>query len=173
MFLDANRVRPLFAAVLLWNATLANAAPAAAPILIEADRAELDQNQLQSTYTGNVRITQGTTVFTGERVTVLHDPDGVPRRVDIAGTPARFSQPAEAKTPAIDARAERMRYDAESGQLELNGSAWIRQNRDEVSGERLIYDRVNQRILATGEAGGTDRVRITIQPRTSQDDATP
>lgn len=173
MFLDANRVRTLLTVMLLWNAPSANAAPAAAPILIEADRAELDQSQRQSTYIGNVRITQGRTVFTGERVTVLHDPDGVPRRVEVVGTPARFSQPAEAKTPAIDARAQRMRYDAGSGQLELNGSAWIRQNRDEVSGERLIYDRVNQRILATGEAGGTDRVRITIQPHSSRGDATP
>ncbi|HET7687724.1 MAG TPA: lipopolysaccharide transport periplasmic protein LptA [Candidatus Macondimonas sp.] len=152
---------------------LAAAPPVDLPIQIEADRAELDQAQRQSIFIGNVRITQGAAVFTGERVTLSHMARGVPQHIEITGSPAHFSQPADAGNPAIEAKARTMRYQSESGQLELSGEAWIRQGSDEVSGNRLVYDRRNQRILATSEEGGADRVRITIQPRSGSGPATP
>jgi lipopolysaccharide transport protein LptA len=55
----------------------------------------------------------------------------------------------------------------------LSGEAWIRQGSDEVSGNRLVYDRRNQRILATSADGGEDRVRITIQPRSGSGPTAP
>jgi lipopolysaccharide transport protein LptA len=73
----------------------------------------------------------------------------------------------------MEAKAQTMRYQSESGQLELSGEAWIRQGSDEVSGNRLVYDRRNQRILATSADGGEDRVRITIQPRSGSGPTAP
>ena len=51
------------------------------------------------------------------------------------------------------------------------GNAWVRQGTDEVTSERLVYDRRNQRILASGDGGSSGRVRITIQPRSSSEGA--
>jgi lipopolysaccharide export system protein LptA len=158
-------------AVSSWSGFARAAAPEA-PIQIEADRAELDQNQLLSTYIGKVRIIQGPTEFRGEKVTVTHAKDGLPRQIEVVGDPARFSQPASGDAPAMEAKANRMRYDASSGQMELLGNAWVRQGTDEVTSERLVYDRRNQRILASGESAGGERVRMTIQPRAS-DEAAP
>lgn len=174
----ANNARFILAALLLglnglMASPLAAAPPVDLPIQIEADRAELDQAQRQSIFIGNVRITQGAAVFTGERVTLSHMARGAPQHIEITGSPAHFSQPADAGNPAIEAKARTMRYQSESGQLELSGEAWIRQGSDEVSGNRLVYDRRNQRILATSEEGGADRVRITIQPRSGSGPATP
>jgi lipopolysaccharide export system protein LptA len=58
--------------------------------------------------------------------------------------------------------------------MELLGNAWVRQGTDEVTSERLVYDRRNQRILASGasgDGGSGGRVRITIQPRSSSEGA--
>lgn len=168
MHLDIVRRSALMVvlAVSSWSG-LIRAAPPEGPIQIEADRAELDQNQLQSTYLGKVRIIQGSTEFRGDTVTVTHAKDGQPRQIEVVGDPAHFNQPATADAPAMEARAKRMRYDAPSGQLELLGGAWVRQGTDEVSSEHLVYDRRSQRILAGGESARGDRVRITIQPRSS------
>ena len=103
---------------------------------------------------------------------MTHAKDGLPRQIEVTGDPARFSQPASGDAPAMEAKANRMRYDASSGQMELLGNAWVRQGTDEVASERLMYDRRNQRILASGESASGDRVRITIQPRAS-DEAAP
>lgn len=178
MFHKADNARSILAALLLglsglMASPLAAAPPVDLPIQIEADRAELDQAQRQSIFVGNVRITQGAAVFTGERVTLSHMARGAPQHIEITGSPAHFSQPADASNPAMEAKAQTMRYQSESGQLELSGEAWIRQGSDEVSGNRLVYDRRNQRILATSEEGGEDRVRITIQPRSSSGPAAP
>lgn len=172
MHLDIVRSGTLAIALAMssWSLSARAAAPEA-PIQIEADRAELDQNQLLSTYMGRVRITQGPTEFRGEKVTVTHAKDGLPRQIEVVGDPARFNQPASGDAPAMEAKANRMRYDAASGQMELLGGAWVRQGTDEVTGERLVYDRRNQRILASGESAGGDRVRITIQPRAPDEPA--
>lgn len=169
MFGDTVTVRA-FLGICLWSLCSFMASSLAAPSLdlpiqIEADRAELDQEQRQSVFVGNVRITQGAALFTGERVTLIHMASGTPQEIEIIGRPAYFNQPEDAQYSAIEAKAATMRYRAESGQLELSGEAWIRQGSDEVTGNRLIYDRRNQRILATGGEDGADRVRIMIQPR--------
>ncbi len=178
MFRKAGNTPSIRAAFLLglsglMTSPLAAAPPVDLPIQIEADRAELDQGQRQSIFVGNVRITQGAAVFTGERVTLSHMARGAPQHIEITGSPAHFSQPAGAGNPAMEAKAQTMRYQSESGQLELSGEAWIRQGTDEVSGNRLVYDRRNQRILATSEEGGADRVRITIQPRSGSGPTAP
>lgn len=177
MHLDIVRSSALAIALAVssWSGC-ARAATPGGPIQIEADRAEIDQNQLLSTYTGKVRIIQGPTEFSGEKVMVTHEKDGLPRQIEVTGDPARFSQPATGDAPAMEAKASRMRYDAASGQMELLGSAWVRQGTDEVTSERLVYDRRNQRILASGDGGSGDggsggRVRITIQPRSSSEGA--
>lgn len=179
MFRDTGVVRSILGAFLLGLGSFSfMAAPLAAspvdlPVQIEADRAELDQGQRQSIFVGNVRITQGAAVFTGERVTLNHMARGAPQQIEVTGTPAHFSQPADPKYPAMEAKAITMRYQSESGELELSGEAWIRQGSDEVTGNRLVYDRRNQRILATSKEGSGDRVRITIQPRSGSGPATP
>ena len=152
---------------------LAAAPPVEAPILIEADRAELDQGQRQSVYVGNVRVTQGAAVFTGDRVVLNHTASGKPQQVEVTGNPAHFSQPADPAHPAMEAKALTMRYQSELDRLELTDEAWVRQGSDEVSGKHLIYDRRNQRILANSEEGGEGRVHITIQPHSSSESTAP
>jgi lipopolysaccharide transport protein LptA len=115
MFRKADNARSILAAFLLglnglMAAPLVAAPPVALPIQIEADRAELDQGQRQSIFIGNVRITQGAAVFTGERVTLIHMAHGAPQHIEITGSPAHFSQPADAGNPAMEAKAQTMRY---------------------------------------------------------------
>jgi lipopolysaccharide export system protein LptA len=174
---NSSRKKPLLAALILsvgsLAAPLAAAPPGDAPILIEADRAELDQGQRQSVYVGNVRVTQGAAVFTGDRVVLNHTAHGKPQQVEVTGNPAHFSQPADPTHPAMEAKALTMQYQSELDRLELTGEAWVRQGSDEVSGKHLIYDRRNQRILANSEEGGEGRVHITIQPHSSSESSTP
>ena len=167
MYVNPRRCLPLALIFSLSSRVLplAAAPPAQAPILIEADRAELDQGQRESVYVGNVKVTQGAAVFTGDRVVLHHDAHGKPLQIDVTGTPAHFSQPADADHPAMEAKALTMHYQADLDRLELDDAAWARQGTDEVSGKHLVYDRRNQRVTAASQEGSGERVHITIQPR--------
>ncbi|HBB78519.1 MAG TPA: lipopolysaccharide transport periplasmic protein LptA, partial [Pseudomonas sp.] len=46
------------------------------PIRIQADTAELDDNQGVAVYRGDVVITQGTMIITGDTVTITQDANG-------------------------------------------------------------------------------------------------
>ncbi|MCA1804165.1 MAG: hypothetical protein LC646_02110 [Xanthomonadaceae bacterium] len=57
------------------------------PMYIESDQAELDDQKGISIYIGNVRVTQGTLVLTGEHMTVYQDGANLDR-VILLGKPA-------------------------------------------------------------------------------------
>ena len=79
------------------------------PMLIEADRAELNDAEGISIYQGNVKVTQGTLVLTGDTMTVHQKGDDIDK-VIMDGNPATYKQRPDNKDQDVRAKAQRMEY---------------------------------------------------------------
>jgi lipopolysaccharide export system protein LptA len=142
------------------------------PMMIEADRVELDDAKGISIYTGNVKVTQGTLVLTGERM-VVHNKGGDIEKVLMDGNPATYKQRPDGKEHDVHARSKRMEYYTDPEHIILLGQAEVNQAGDVLRSERIVYDVVKDQVNA-GTDQPNDRVIITIQPKPKKDDkATP
>ena len=135
--------------------------------VISADQAEsrdLDFSRGSWTFTGNVRISSPMGDIESERAMVSFTNHRL-ARATADGSPARFSRtmpPPEARI--VRGTADQIVYDLAAGELELAGQASLRDGVREVSGGRLVYRIAEDRLIASAEEDGTDRVRIVITP---------
>jgi lipopolysaccharide export system protein LptA len=133
------------------------------PMLIEADSAELDDKKGISIYKGNVKVTQGTLVLTGEIMTVHNNGDDI-SKVVVEGAPATYKQRPDGKEHDINAQALLMEYFKSPEKVILNKEATVEQEGDVLHSERIIYDIDKDQVIAGGDTPN-QRVRITLQPK--------
>lgn len=130
---------------------------------IDADKADIDQQRGISTYRGNVQLTRGSMKLLADEVVVKHD-GGTIHLVTASGSPANYQQRTD-KQQTIRARAQRMEYNIDTGQLLLLKQAELHQDTNVFASERIVYDSINDRVNAGANAESPqDRVHITIQP---------
>ncbi|MFQ5642133.1 MAG: lipopolysaccharide transport periplasmic protein LptA [Thiogranum sp.] len=141
------------------------------PMLIEADRAELDDTKGISIYRGNVRVTQGTLVLTGAVMTV-HNKGNDVEKVIMEGKPATYRQRPDNKDEDVRAKALHMEYFTSPEKIILTGQAEVDQSGDVLRSERIEYDVPTDKVNA-GTDQPNERVRITIQPRSGKKKKTP
>jgi len=136
------------------------------PIYIKSDRAERDERQGTTTYTGDVVIDQGTMHITADRVVITMDGDRV-SRMHATGRPARMNQKTSPEKEPIYARGLDIEYDVVKDVLTLTRQAEVTQEGSTVTGERIEYFVQEQRVKATadGNASGDSRVQMVIQPK--------
>ena len=80
---------------------------------------------------------------------------------------------AEARRTASDiahGRAGRIEYDFTAGSVRLLEDAYLTDGHNDISGQTLVYSIRDQRVLAEASAQGDERVRITINPRSVEDE---
>lgn len=166
------------------------------PITVEADSSDFDYRNEALRFTkvritqGDVRIEAASAVASGlnfedsrwqfegaVRITVpggflVSDSAAVEfkanriTRADIAGQPAQFEQ--QRNDQLARGRASRIDYDLASGNVRLEGDAWLTDGRNEINGPSLVYDLGAQRVVANS-GQGDQRVRITIKPQPAGD----
>ena len=139
------------------------------PINIEADQASLNDKTGFSVYEGNVRLQQGTLIFTGSKMTVqLTD-----KKLDtiiLTGAPATYVQRPEGKDVNQHAEAERIEYYAIDERVILLRKARIWESGDEeFRSDRIVFNLKTDTVDAGG-GGDSGRVHITLQPRDKDKD---
>jgi lipopolysaccharide export system protein LptA len=139
------------------------------PINIEADQASLNDKTGFSVYEGNVRLQQGTLIFTGNKMTVqLTD-----KKLDtiiLTGAPATYVQRPEGKDINQHAEAERIEYYAIDERVILLRKARIWESGDEeFRSDRIVFNLKTDTVDAGG-GGDSGRVHITLQPRDKDKD---
>jgi lipopolysaccharide export system protein LptA len=140
------------------------------PIDLEADAADIDEAKGVSVYTGNVIATQGSMRLESDRLTV-HHPSGKAQRIEADGRPARFQQLPDGQTVPVRARADHLEYQMTSEELVMTGGAELIQGRDTFKSDRIVYDRVKSVVKGGAAAKGSERVRITVDPKSPQQGA--
>lgn len=167
--LSARRLAAALLLLILGPLAYANTEDTQQPIHIEADRAEINEAQGVMTYTGHVVLRQGGIELRADTV-VVYAREDVLQRITAEGAPVHYRQ-ERADQKEIRGASQRMEYDAETKRLLLLGEAEFWQGGNRFSGNRIQYDQVSERVIASaGEAGvGPDeaapRVTVTLQPR--------
>lgn len=139
------------------------------PIRISSDTAELDEKQGVSVYRGRVRITQGSMLIRGDKVTVEADDDGI-RKMIAVGQPARYEHKPSANQPLVKAQGQVIQFLSDKNQVVILKGAKLEQDDNIFQGDRINYD-IKKQLVKAHSKGGTQtgstsqRVEIVIQPR--------
>ena len=131
------------------------------PMEVEADGVDLNEGTGQIVYQGNVVVRQGSIRLEADRVTVFHH-DNEPIKVVAVGNPVKFRQLPDGQDEEIRGSAKRTEYRIESEELLLIGDAYLAQGADSFRSDRIVYNRIAQRIKAGAAAHGKERVKMTV-----------
>lgn len=163
----------LLAAALVASSAHAEKADRDKPIQLEADTMEVDDIVKVSTYTGNVRLSQGTLLILADKLVVSQDAQGFSKGIAY-GNPASFRQKRDGVDEYIEGWANRIEYDGRRDKVELFVNARVRRGQDEVRGSYIAYDarsefyQVKGGPEAVSETNPKGRVRAIIQPKPKQ-----
>lgn len=174
-------IRTLVFATMLLTATVpahAEKADREKPITLEAARVSVDDVSRVQVYEGSVVLTQGTLVIRAERLVVTQDDDGFQKGVASGGANglARFRQKREGKDEIIEGEGERIEHDARTEKTEFFVRAWVKSGLDEVKGNYVSYDSINEKYYVTSGLAADGRtpaiaeggrVRAVIQSKKS------
>ena len=167
-----HRLAPLALVLLTSMPALAERADRDKPMLLEANRVTIDDAKKIQILEGDVVVTKGTMMLKADRVVITEDQYGFQKGVAFAGKGglARFRQKREGKDEYMEGEAERIEYNSNSEIAELFHRAFVKSGDDQVKGDYIWYDAVNEKYLVTaGESrdpkAAPPRVRAVIQPR--------
>lgn len=139
------------------------------PINLEADRVTVDDARQISTFTGSVRLSQGTLLILGDTIIVTQNKRGS-MHVEAHGKTASFRQKREAAEGYVEGYGEHIAYDTTSEILILDVRARLKRDRDEVTGEHITYNAKTDLFQVNAGETGPDRVpkqrvRVVLQPK--------
>jgi lipopolysaccharide export system protein LptA len=169
----AGACAPALVALLLLSAAPAWAldADSEQPMFVEADAAELDEKQSISLYIGNVEVQQGSMRIRADEVLVHHKPNRQPRKIIAVGNPVRYRQLLDNDPEEVRARAQRIEYEADREEITLIDDAELIQGEDRFVSDRIVYNRITDRLTAGSSARGRERVKIRIEPESGGSDS--
>ncbi len=134
------------------------------PVEVTADKLVSQEQKGESVYTGNVIITQGTTVIKGDKVT-LHHPDRKLAKAIVIGQPATFKRFLPEEQKWVNGHADQITYDTEQKTVLLEGDAYVNQEgQNSISGPKIYYDLTKKTLSAYGDRDEKQRVKVIFQP---------
>ena len=147
------------------------------PIHLEADQVLMDDAEQISTFTGNVRLSQGTLLIRGDKVVVVQDKDGY-QIATAYGNTAEFRQKRESLNEYVEGYGERIEYDMRTGTLNLHERARLKRDKDEVSGNHITYNAKTEIFQVNSGSASSEnmppqRVRAVMQPKPMESSASP
>ena len=138
------------------------------PILIEANQVAMAEKTGVSTYTGDVKLEQGSIRIQADSIVVYTNNKKL-QRIIATGKPALFSQQPDKQSQRVDASANHVEYASTSGMLLLLDNAKMQQGSNSFSGNKIEYDTVNDILSAKSSGEKNQRIKAVIQPETFSD----
>ena len=136
------------------------------PINIQADSAEINDDTGISTYRGNVKITQGSTVLTGDTV-ILETANKKVKKIISEGKLSTFKQTTD-DGRKINAEAEKMIYSITGNKIVLTKNAKLTEAGNTFASDKITFY-TDKEIVTAGSSSGNDRVNITVFPETEKE----
>jgi lipopolysaccharide export system protein LptA len=136
-----------------------------ADIQIQANYMKFDMATGSSTYQGDVKISQGSIVLSGDTVVITRQQDEI-QQININGQPARYMQDEDSKNK-IHASSQHMQYFASENRLVMTVDARLQQPDHTIESQRIVYDTKNKIVVAGDDEQGPEsgRVNITLTPK--------
>lgn len=133
-----------------------------------ADNLTVDQKNGVATYTGSVKIAQGSLMISADSIVIHTNADSSVEKMIATGSPARFQQQPEKDQGVVTAAAKQITYTPNNEHLLLVEDASVEQNGAVMSGPHIDYDLVKEVMKAAGNntaSGGGQRIEIVIPPK--------
>ncbi len=141
--------------------------------LIEADEVELDFGSGKRIYRGNVSVRQGTIRILADEIELFYRGEQLDHAV-AKGNPAVFRQRPEGKDHDIIGTGQTIELDEVHNIVTFITDAQLRQGRDSIEGQRIVYDMAQDRMkVRSGVAAPTRTTRAgeDAPTATSQEDS--
>lgn len=146
------------------------------PIEIEADFAELDDQEGTTVYVGNVIVVQGSIRMTGDKFRVIFSEERELQDAYMEGRPAYFKQTPDGGAADVEGEALTIEYHRLQNLVHLIENAKVTQADRLFEGYRINYDTAKSLITARAAtrtsplaaeqpARKPGRVRVVIPPR--------
>jgi lipopolysaccharide transport protein LptA len=137
----------------------------------EANATGLNFENSSWTFRGHVRIEVEGGSLSSDEASVTFVNNQIERAV-VNGSPASFEHKLTDSEDVARGNAATIHYDFASGTVRLTHDAYLTDGRNDIRGQTLVYSIAEQRVLADAGEQGDDRVRITINPRSLEDQPT-
>lgn len=134
-------------------------------IVLQADRARIDQQAGTGVYEGNAEMNQGQRHLTAERIYIELE-NGEIARVEAFGDPVRLTE-----GEALNAHAQRLVYEIKTKMIHLFDNAYVSHEGRTFEGAQVRYDLQTRQVEASGNEQG--RVRLVIPGEKKQQDEPP
>jgi lipopolysaccharide export system protein LptA len=139
------------------------------PVHIESDQLTVEESNQISTFTGSVRLTQGTMQILGDKIVVKQDKEGF-KHGTVYGKSASYRQKREGLDEYVVGNGERIEYDTLADKVDFYVHARLVRGKDEVSGEHITYNANTEIFQVNGQSGGAGntsqhRVHAILQPK--------
>ncbi len=144
-----------------WVAALSD--DSAQPINIKSDSAEINDSTGISIYIGNVVITQGSMMLTGDKVT-LEVANKKVQKIISDGDLATFKQTTD-EGKLVNAEAKTLVYNIRENKIILTKKAKLTESGNSFASDRIVIY-IDKEIVSAGSSSGNDRVNITVFPET-------
>ena len=131
------------------------------PIFLESDSAKWDEDSQKSTYRGNVVVTQGTMLLTGDLLIVTSKNNEINKMV-VTGKKSTYKQKTRSGK-IINGEAIKIQYFVEKSKIIFLNKAILTQSNNVVRSNKIIYLTDSQNIIA-GDKEGKSRVKMTLEP---------
>lgn len=142
------------------------------PIQVDSQTQFVDGKNKSSVFKGNVHITQGSLIIDANEVRVDASL-GEGQEVFIAlGTPARFTQKLDDGERVI-ATSNEIRYQVNKRTISLNGDSELIRAGSSVSGTSIVYDMINEQLMAESKKDADGPVTTVFRPDTLESISTP
>jgi lipopolysaccharide transport protein LptA len=121
-------------------------------------------NDSQWTFRGSVRIVLPNGHMESDSAVVVFKNNQI-ASAHIVGTPATFETRRTQPEQIVHGKAGVIDYDITTSTVKLSDQASITDGQNEITGETLVYDIAQQRVVANPGGQGDHGVSITINPR--------
>ena len=118
-------------------------------VLVEADEVEMDFSSGTRIYRGNVSVRQGTIRIIADQIELIYKGEQLDHGI-ATGNPAVFRQRPDGKDHDIVGTGRRIELDEIQNIVTFIGDARLRQDRDAIEGERIVYDMARDRMIVRG-----------------------
>lgn len=140
------------------------------PIRIVADLVVRDEKQGLTTYSGNVKMDQGSLSISANSITIRSNGEAV-NTIIAEGNPAQFSQKQKDNHPPVIASGKIIEYYKAQELIHIRQQATIEQNNSTVKSEEIQYY-INDRVVKANSSSNkqSGRVEVVIPPRQNNED---
>ena len=129
-------------------------------VLVEADEVEMDFASGKRIYRGNVSVKQGTIRIIADQIELFYKGEQLDHGI-ATGNPAVFRQRPEGKDHDVVGTGKTIELDEINNIVTFITDAKLRQDRDAIEGDRIVYDMGRDKMIVRGgDATPTRTTRV-------------